>query len=172
MLLSFVLSVVSKLNQAGMLLLPQHHHLIFPLHLLLSPPASHCPLFSLSPPTSRTHPQEVVQQAFAGLYALVRAALRIPPGQIKKNAFNEDLDTLNVPVELKAPITKLVFGPGYEKTSLETKSAGVPCHTCSHAFFLSPYSRAALQPALDSSIVQRSKLNSMQWRVDVSISTR
>ncbi len=46
------------------------------------------------------------------MYALLRAALRIPPGQMKKNVFNEDLDALGIPVELKGPITKAVFGAG------------------------------------------------------------
>jgi hypothetical protein len=53
-----------------------------------------------------------VQAAFAGLYTVTRAALKMPVGTMKKRAFGEDLDALGFPVNLKKQLAAVVYGEG------------------------------------------------------------
>jgi hypothetical protein len=56
--------------------------------------------------------QDVTEQLLAGFLALLRAALKLPRGYMKKQAMSDDLDQLNLPVEAKSPILNAVFGEG------------------------------------------------------------
>lgn len=92
---------------------------------------------------SETVTEDVISSLYAGLYSLLRSALRLPQTSLKPEQFKVDLGELKIPAELIPDLSSVVFG--------EKRLA---------------FDAAALQnrnhlPTLDS----------LRWRVDVAIST-
>uniref|UniRef100_A0A131XXF4 COMM domain-containing protein 5 n=1 Tax=Ixodes ricinus TaxID=34613 RepID=A0A131XXF4_IXORI len=80
---------------------------------------------------------------FSGLHTLLRAALRLPTTVLKQETFKEDLEVLRIPGEFVEDLASIVFGP--RRTNIDQKTIdGAPSY-----------------PTLES----------LRWRIDVSIST-
>ncbi|CAH3035826.1 unnamed protein product [Porites lobata] len=87
--------------------------------------------------------EETLSCLYAGLYCLLRSALRLPQTSLKPDRFKSDLTELKVPGELIPDLSSIVFG---EKRS---------------AFDAAALKNRNHLPSLDS----------LRWRVDVAIST-
>lgn len=92
---------------------------------------------------SDTVTEDTLSCLYAGLYSLLRSALRLPQTSLKPEQFKADLTELKIPGELVPDLSSMVFGekrPEFDAAALENRN---------HL------------PSLDS----------LRWRVDVAIST-
>ncbi|XP_058968615.1 COMM domain-containing protein 5 [Pocillopora verrucosa] len=92
---------------------------------------------------SETVTEDVISSLYAGLYSLLRSALRLPQTSLKPEQFKADLGELKIPTELIPDLSSIVFGekrPAFDAAALQNRN---------HL------------PTLDS----------LRWRVDVAIST-
>ncbi|XP_074650043.1 uncharacterized protein LOC141905166 isoform X2 [Tubulanus polymorphus] len=87
--------------------------------------------------------EELVRILYSGLYSLLVLALRIPITSLKQQTFNEDLQELKIPEEFIPLISSAVFGS----------------------------KRAVLDEKVCDSRPRLPRLDSLNWRVDVAIST-
>ncbi|XP_022781227.1 COMM domain-containing protein 5-like [Stylophora pistillata] len=93
---------------------------------------------------SETVTEDMLSSLYAGLYSLLRSALRLPQTSLKPEQFRADLKELKIPAELVPDLSSVVFGekrPAFDAAALRDRN---------HL------------PTLDS----------LRWRVDVAISTR
>ncbi|XP_010897776.1 COMM domain-containing protein 5 [Esox lucius] len=88
-------------------------------------------------------PEERLTYVVAGMYRLLKEALRIPMSSLKQEVFKEDLRELRIPDEFITDFSSLVFGS--RRTTLEAVAT-------------------QLGPRLPS-------VEDLRWRVDVAIST-
>ncbi|KAJ8015213.1 hypothetical protein DPEC_G00023800 [Dallia pectoralis] len=88
-------------------------------------------------------PEERLTHVVAGMYRLLKEALRIPMSSLKQEVFKEDLRELRIPEEFITDFSSLVFGS--RRTTLEA---------------------VATQQGPQLPFVQ-----DLRWRVDVAIST-
>eukprot|EP00118_Oscarella_pearsei_P022430 m.259530 g.259530 ORF g.259530 m.259530 type:complete len:221 (+) comp40422_c0_seq15:38-700(+) len=97
----------------------------------------------LSSLESRNASIETIQTVFSGLQVLLQSALRLPRASLKSETFQADLKEMKIPAELIPGLAKAVFGP----------------------------KRDDLDESAIEHRVRLPTLQSMKWRVDVSIST-
>jgi len=87
--------------------------------------------------------EDVCLQMYGGLYSLIRLALRHAKHSLKQDAFKEDLKELKIPSECISDISSVVFGG----------------------------KRAVFEQEILSSKPGVPSLESLRWKVDVTIST-
>ncbi|KAL4631553.1 hypothetical protein GN956_G15564 [Arapaima gigas] len=92
---------------------------------------------------SSTLPQEHLSQIVAGMFSLVKGALRLPPSSLKQEAFKEELRELRISEEFITDFASVVFGNR----------------------------RAALEATIKGQAPQLPSMEDLRWRVDVAIST-
>ncbi|XP_065842266.1 COMM domain-containing protein 5-like [Oscarella lobularis] len=100
-------------------------------------------LDDLSALKSANASEETIQTVFSGLLVLLRSALRVPRTSLKSETFRADLKEIKIPAELIPDIVKAVFGSR----------------------------RDTLDDSAIENRVRLPTLQSLKWRVDVSIST-
>eukprot|EP00035_Acanthoeca_spectabilis_P021514 m.438666 g.438666 ORF g.438666 m.438666 type:complete len:216 (+) comp18269_c0_seq1:82-729(+) len=87
--------------------------------------------------------EDALHRAFGGLHTLVTAALRHPPGAIKKENFSDDLKFLGFETKVALDLQKIVYGAR----------------------------RKGIEANLDKTCIRLPTLVDFKWRVDVAIST-
>eukprot|EP00041_Stephanoeca_diplocostata_P011688 m.193347 g.193347 ORF g.193347 m.193347 type:complete len:226 (+) comp18632_c0_seq1:184-861(+) len=87
--------------------------------------------------------EELLHHVFAGLHALLTAALRHPPKSFKKQHFADDLHALGLETKQATEISKVVYGA----------------------------KRASIEDTHDKNAIKLPQLADFKWRVDVAIST-
>ncbi|XP_063045624.1 COMM domain-containing protein 5 [Engraulis encrasicolus] len=91
---------------------------------------------------SGTVPEEALNHIIAGMFGLLKEALRLPKSTFKQEVFQEDLRTLRISEEFIADFSSVVFGNRRPLESVGTPQvADLPC------------------------------IKEFNWRVDVAIST-
>ena len=88
--------------------------------------------------------EDVCLQMYAGLHSLIKIALRHAKNSLKQEAFKEDLKELKIPSDCISDIASVVFGG----------------------------KRAAFEQEIQASKPGVPSLDSLRWKVDVTISTR
>jgi len=98
---------------------------------------------SISPLISDTLNEETLAVLYCGIDRLVRLALRVPSSSLKKEHLLQDLQDLQMPEEFQEDVASCVLGAA----------------------------RSAIDTSLVSSRPRLPSLDSLDWRVDVTIST-
>eukprot|EP00041_Stephanoeca_diplocostata_P011689 m.193352 g.193352 ORF g.193352 m.193352 type:complete len:264 (+) comp18632_c0_seq2:184-975(+) len=100
-------------------------------------------MIGLSSLVTKEVSEELLHHVFAGLHALLTAALRHPPKSFKKQHFADDLHALGLETKQATEISKVVYGA----------------------------KRASIEDTHDKNAIKLPQLADFKWRVDVAIST-
>ncbi|XP_069068485.1 COMM domain-containing protein 5 isoform X2 [Pleurodeles waltl] len=92
---------------------------------------------------NETLSEEQLSFIIAGLYTLIKKALRLPMSTLKQDVFKEDLKELRIPEEFIADLTSIIFGNR----------------------------RQVLEDASLNQETRLPSIEDLRWRVDVAIST-
>ncbi|KAJ1197884.1 hypothetical protein NDU88_001729 [Pleurodeles waltl] len=92
---------------------------------------------------NETLSEEQLSFIIAGLYTLIKKALRLPMSTLKQDVFKEDLKELRIPEEFIADLTSIIFGNR----------------------------RQVLEDAALNQETRLPSIEDLRWRVDVAIST-
>ncbi len=85
---------------------------------------------------------------------MLHSALRQPEGTLKQEIVKEDLDFLGIPAEFQPAFGSAIFSSRF------------------HCLVVAHERRSGLVASLEANRVRLPKLDKLQWRVDVAISTR